>query len=86
MPTDAPGMTEDMIIRDHVEAHAAATMRQEGLSNGELWINNPSGPFSGPLGCDKQLPYMLPENAKITVYYPDGNNGWKNKTYTGLPD
>jgi hypothetical protein len=86
MPTDAPGMTEDMIIRDHVEAHAAATMRQEGLSNGELWINNPSGPCLGNRGCDVNLPHMLPEGAKLTVHYPDGDAGWISKSYVGLPD
>jgi RHS repeat-associated protein len=77
---------EQLAIYDHVEAKAAAAMRQQNAKSGDLWINNPSGPCSGPLGCGQQLPYMLPENAKLTVHYPDGNNGWKSKTYTGLPD
>jgi hypothetical protein len=29
MPADAPGMPKEFAVRDHVEAHAAATMRQK---------------------------------------------------------
>jgi RHS repeat-associated protein len=86
MSEDAPGMTASMAIRDHVEAHAAARMRQTGANTAELWINNPNGPCQGPMGCDSNLPHMLSENASLTVHWPDGMGGWNSKTYVGLPD
>ncbi len=86
MPVDSPGMTSDMAIRDHVEAHAAAEMRLRGATSADLWINNATGPCGGPRGCDSNLAHMLPENSTLTVHYPDGNGGWSQKTYRGLPD
>lgn len=62
-----PGMNGNIL--SHVEAHAAATMRLDGITEGTLYINNP--PCPGPRGCDKMLPRMLPPDSKLTVYGPD---------------
>jgi hypothetical protein len=85
MPADAPGMPSNFAVRAHVEAHAAAKMRSEGLTNADLWINNPNGPCTGIRSCDAMLPHMLPEGATLTVHYPHGN-GWASRTYVGIPD
>jgi len=69
MPPNTPGMSYngvDLAIKDHVEAHAAAIMRQRGATNATLYINNT--PCGGKLGCNNMLPHMLPENARLDVY------------------
>ncbi|MFO0762978.1 MAG: RHS repeat-associated core domain-containing protein [Byssovorax sp.] len=64
----------------HVEAHAAQTMRVEGISDATLYINKvPCG--VGP-GCANNLPYMLPEGAQLRVIGPEGYD----QTFVGLPD
>jgi hypothetical protein len=78
MPKGTPGMNN--IIKSHVEAHAAALMRQQGISEAILYINRI--PCSGKTGCDAMLPLMLPEGAKLTVIGPNEFI----KTYMGLPD
>ncbi len=72
------------IIRTHVEAHAAATMRDLGIKEGVLYINRvPCGPATGfRNGCEYMLPRMLPEGATMQVIGPDGYN----KTFIGLID
>ena len=49
-------------IKSHVEAHAAAVMRQQGLKDATFYINRI--PCSGVRGCDAMLPRMLPEGAQ----------------------
>ncbi|MCW2986565.1 MAG: repeat protein, partial [Conexibacter sp.] len=73
-----PGMNGN--IKSHVEAHAAAVVRQQGLDEATLYINRV--PCPGVRGCDAMLPRMLPRGARLHVYGP---NGFR-KTYTGLPD
>jgi hypothetical protein len=51
---------------DHAEGHAAAVMRTRGIMNATLYLNNP--PCDYPRGCDKLLPALLPEGARLTVY------------------
>ncbi len=87
MPSDTPGMRSDMAVRSHVEAQAAALMRQEGLDEATLYINNT--PCAGIMGCDAMLPDMLPEGATLTVYINDalsGTSGWVTRIYTGVSD
>jgi nucleic acid/nucleotide deaminase of polymorphic system toxin len=87
MPPKTPGMQSNMQIRTHVEAHAAALMREGGIQDATLYINNT--PCSGVLGCHQMLPHMLPEDASLTVYFKDELNGvddWVIRKYTGLPD
>ncbi len=87
LPDNLPGMVKNVGSWDHVEAHAASLMRLEDLQQGELWINNPSGPCMGILGCNANLPNMLPEGATLTVYFPGGEGGsWLDRMFVGLPD
>lgn len=58
----------DGVTRLHVEGHAAALMRQEGIMEGTLFINNPEICVS----CTKLLPEMLPPKARLRVVLPDG--------------
>jgi len=79
----APGM--DLITKTHVEAHAAALMRMNNITEATLYINNPPCNYlvdGKAKGCQNVLPNMLPEGAKLTVIGP---NGYK-QTFVGLPD
>jgi hypothetical protein len=58
----------DGVTRLHVEGHAAALMREQGITEGTLYINNPEICVS----CMKLLPEMLPPGAKLRVVLPDG--------------
>jgi SCP1.201-like deaminase len=82
LPTDTPipGMHNN--IKSHVEAHAAATMRLEGIKEATLYINRIPCTDKVPPGCHFMLERMLPEGAKLTVHGPD-NFKW---TYHGIPD
>ncbi len=73
-----PGM--NYRIKAHVEAHAAAIMRQEGLQDATLYINRV--PCPGTTGCGAMLPRMLPGGARLRVVGPDGYD----QTFVGLPD
>lgn len=77
-----PGMNGN--IKSHVEAHAAAIMRDEKLDEATLYINRQPCPTKDPRspGCDEALPKMLPPGAKLKVVGPDGFE----KTYEGTPD
>ncbi len=76
-PRTGTGMNNHNV--SHVEAHAAATMRLNGLGEGTLYINRE--PCPGQVGCDANLHRMLPRGGKLTVYGPDGFA----KVYRGLP-
>jgi RHS repeat-associated protein len=66
IPTGTPGF--DIITRGHVEGHTAALMRQLSLPSGRVYINNPVICQS----CSRNLPSMLPHNARLEVVLPDG--------------
>ena len=53
----------------HVEGHAAALMRQWGIMNATLEINNPIICEN----CRTLLPKMLPPGATLRVIFPDGS-------------
>nr|WP_230416920.1 DddA-like double-stranded DNA deaminase toxin [Micromonospora tarapacensis] len=55
---------------DHAEGHAAAAMRTRRMTEATLYLNNT--PCQDPMGCDRVLPYVLPKDAKLTVYGPNG--------------
>jgi hypothetical protein len=59
----------DIVTRTHVEGHAAAAMRQGGITEGTLHINNPK--ICNP--CTTLLPRMLPPGSKLTVVTPSGS-------------
>ena len=60
----------------HVEGHASAIMRQEGISEATLYINN-----IPCRSCRLNLRYMLPSEAKLRVVGPEGFD----MTYYGVP-
>jgi hypothetical protein len=87
LPDVVPGMEKGYGSWDHVEAHAASIMRDKGVQDGDLWINNPNGPCLGDVGCRTNLPHMLPEGATLRVHWPGGKDGaWVEETFTGKPD
>ncbi|MFF9001026.1 RHS repeat-associated core domain-containing protein [Streptomyces achromogenes] len=65
-----------------VEQKMAAIMIRDEVSKAEVVINNPSGPCRQPLGCDQVLDALLGER-ELTVHWPDGKGGYRNKTYGG---
>jgi SCP1.201-like deaminase len=75
MPRGSPGF--DRYTRTHVEGHAAALMRQQGITDGTLYINNPKICDN----CTELLPTMLPQGSKLRVVLPDGTV----KLFEGLP-
>jgi hypothetical protein len=58
----------DINTLSHVEGHAAALMRQKGIMEATLEINNPEICVS----CDRLLPKMLPPGATLNIVLPDG--------------
>ncbi|AVT32940.1 hypothetical protein C6361_29650 [Plantactinospora sp. BC1] len=78
LPKGTPGFNG--LVKSHVEGHAAALMRQNGIPNAELYINRV--PCGSGNGCAAMLPHMLPEGATLRVYGPNGYD----RTFTGLPD
>jgi hypothetical protein len=61
---------------EHVEAKAAALMRNAGDTYGVVVINNPRGPCeyaSGP-GCDVVMELILPKGSEIVVWWPGGRH------------
>ncbi len=72
MPKGTPGM--NMVTKSHVEAHAAATMRNEHLTEATLFLNRE--PCAGRTGCAAMLPRMVPAGATLTIkIVPDGSAG-----------
>ena len=74
MPPGSRGF--DGYTKEHVEGHAAATMRELKVQEGTLYINNPSGPC---LSCNRLLDRMLEPGAGLNVVWPGGA-----KTYEGI--
>ncbi|WP_020576961.1 DddA-like double-stranded DNA deaminase toxin [Actinopolymorpha alba] len=71
----------ELMVISHVEAHAAAQMRQENRQECTLYINRAVCPFDRdtPENAEKYkpsrhvlLPHMLPPGAKLTIYGPGG--------------
>ena len=56
-------------IPQHVEGHAAAIMRQEGITSADLYINKP--PCSTGAMCRFNLNKILPENSTLNVHFPN---------------
>lgn len=77
IPRGTPGF--NLITRAHVEGQAAAIMRNQGLEEATLYINN--SPCGGVQGCEYLLPRMLPEGSQLRVVSP----GW-GRTFAGWPD
>jgi hypothetical protein len=69
LPSGTPGMHGN--IKSHVEAHAAAVMRLEGLEEAVLFINRIPCTTPRPPGCMAMLERMLPEGGVLHVYGPE---------------
>ena len=67
------------ITKTLVEGHAAAVMRQEGLTDATLYLNKV--PCPDPTGCYNMLPRMIPPGARLRVVAPSGFD----RVFTGLP-
>jgi hypothetical protein len=57
----------DAYTRSHVEGHAAALMREQGITEGTLYINNPKICDS----CTRLLPTMPAPGSTLNVVLPD---------------
>ncbi|HEX4212305.1 MAG TPA: DddA-like double-stranded DNA deaminase toxin [Candidatus Dormibacteraeota bacterium] len=68
------------ITLGHVEGHAAAIMRMEGVRTAILEINRV--PCQGRNGCEVNLRRMLPPGARLHVFGPDSFF----RSYVGDPD
>jgi RHS repeat-associated protein len=68
IPKGTPGF--DAYLKTHVEGHAAAMMRQFGLREATVRINNPV--ICG--ACTRNLPSALPPGARLTVILPSGQS------------
>ena len=77
MPKGTPGFNN--IVRAHVEGHAAALMRTNGIESAVLYLNQ--APCAWSSGCNAMLPRMLPAGAELNVYWPGGS-----QTYLGIGD
>lgn len=63
-------------LRDHVEGAAASIMHHLGAKDATLYLNlQPCGALSTVEGCWNNLPYMLPFDSKIRVFFPSKMNG-----------
>jgi SCP1.201-like deaminase len=82
LPQQHKRISDRLAIVSHVEAHAAAHMWLEGIEEATLHLNNP--PCGGRMGCDVNLPNMLPPDAKLTVWFP-GPAGPAHRVFRGPP-
>ena len=68
------------IIRAHVEGHAASTMRQLGLNDATLYLNQMPCVWSNGSGCNSMLPRMLGGGRQLRVVVP----GEMDRIYVGV--
>jgi len=77
-PGAVPGMNN--IIRAHVEGHAASAMRQLGLNDATLYLNQTPCIWSNGSGCNSMLLRMLGRGRQLRVVVP----GRMNRIYVGV--
>ena len=63
-----PGM--NWTLKSHVEAHAVSAMRQLGLSDATLYLNNVPCEWGAGNGCVNMLPRMLGPGRQLRVVVP----------------
>lgn len=75
---------------DHVEVKVAAAMRDSGTMSGVLVINKTDGPCGRdrdgriePASCLSVVPALLPEGAKLVVWWPGANGQPTSTTFVG---
>ena len=66
----------------HIEGQTAAFMRAQGITDSTLYINGTT-PCHGAKGCFANLPTMLAEGSRLTVF---NKRGRQFPTFAGLPD
>ncbi|WP_269432061.1 DddA-like double-stranded DNA deaminase toxin, partial [Saccharothrix sp. ST-888] len=54
----------------HVETKYAWWMRQNGVTDADVVINNPKGVCPFPFGCQAAVPAILPRGSTMRVWYP----------------
>lgn len=61
-------------VAEHVEAKAAALLRDADQDHGILVINNPAGPcgYASGIGCVAAIELILSEGATMVVWWPKG--------------
>ena len=67
----------------HVEGHAAAIMRQEGIMDADVFINRDTGPCASAGSCRFVLHKLIPEGSTMRVHFPDPAGGVSTWTFTG---
>lgn len=77
-PGRVPGMNN--LIKLHVEAHAASAMRQLGLDDATLYLNQAPCVWSNGGGCNAMLPRMLGKGRQLRVVVP----GQVDQIYRGV--
>ncbi len=72
----------------HVEGHAAAAMRRDGIWDATLYLN--MKPCKGPGGCLERLEEVMPDGSRLTIFKIFKNGSvWRRVFYgngRGLED
>lgn len=73
---------------DHVEAHAAAILRQPGAPQHATLVLNqaPCDSRTRPLVCETILSGLLPARTTLTVYVTDHDGLRHHNDYTGTAE
>jgi hypothetical protein len=83
------GESRLLSILDHVEAQIAGWMRDNGLDEAILVLNNhPCADARGQNNtCQRLLPYMLPPGARLRIIVPEGFDarGAYDEVFEGVP-
>lgn len=77
-------------VVDHVEVKVAAAMRDSETLSGVLVINKADGPYGrnqdgsiDPASCLSVVPQLLPDGAKLVVWWPGEGGTPVSKTFIG---
>ena len=80
LESGSPDPRYDYPAGKHAEGKAAILIRDTKSTGGVLFHNNPNGTCAG---CNSNLPYLLPEGARLWVVPPADakapNKWWKDK-------
>jgi hypothetical protein len=68
-------------VAEHVEAKAAAVLRDAEQAHGVLLINNPDGPcgYASGIGCTAAIELILPRGTAMDVWWPRGHHRYSGK-------
>jgi hypothetical protein len=68
-------------LTEHAEGHAAAVMRQRGMTDATLYLNK--HPCRKPAGCHYNIEKALPRGSRLTVWVVNANGSALKRTYVG---